>query len=146
MSRFNIGDVFGGGLLIVAGLWFTVRAHDYTIGSLLNMGPGYFPRMIGVVTALIGGAIVLTSRREGVITVAWRALGAIAASVALFGVLLISFGLVPATFVATCAAACADPASRPLKTVILATILSTVMATVFIGALGLPLALLKGPF
>lgn len=146
-SRYNIGDILGGGFLIIVGLWFAVAAYKYNIGTLLNMGPGYFPRMVGVVTILIGLAIVLTSRRGGAeLAMSWRAFGAIAASIVVFGVLLVPFGLIPATFAATCAAAYADPASRPVGTLILATILSVAMSIIFIYALSLPLVAIRGPF
>jgi hypothetical protein len=145
MSRYNIGDVFGGVILIAAGLWFSVTAHDYSIGTLLDMGPGYFPRVTGILTIVIGLAIILTARpATEPLAISWRAFGAISASIAIFGLMLVPLGLVPAVFAATCAAAWATPQARVGGTLVLASILACIMSLVFIYALGIPLSAIRG--
>jgi hypothetical protein len=51
---------------LLAGLIFTafgaltfILAHDYDIGTAVDMGPGYFPAAMGLVLAVIGIAAIL---------------------------------------------------------------------------------------
>ena len=102
----------------VSGLMFTAvgagfawnAALSYDIGSASQMGPGYFPLVLGLVLVLLGGfimffALVVETPDGGVIgSIAWRPLVCILGANLLFGALLgglpsigfPSFGLVVA--------------------------------------------------
>jgi hypothetical protein len=50
-------DFFSGLMFMVVGVAFAWGASSYTIGTGARMGPGYFPLVLGVLLALLGGAI-----------------------------------------------------------------------------------------
>jgi hypothetical protein len=45
-------DFFSGLMFLVVGLGFAVGAYSYGMGDGAKMGPGYFPRMLGIILAL----------------------------------------------------------------------------------------------
>ncbi len=51
-------DIFAGLIFIAFGVVTFVLAHDYEIGTAVEMGPGYFPAAIGLVLAAIGVAAI----------------------------------------------------------------------------------------
>jgi uncharacterized protein YacL len=86
------------------GMIFVVLSQQYHVGSAAKMGPGYFPLVLGGLLALLGAIIALGSISAAnvelkVEKVGWRELGLILGSVALFGALLPSFGIVVALVV-----------------------------------------------
>ena len=52
-------DIFAGLIFIAFGVGTFVLAHDYEIGTAVEMGPGYFPAAIGLVLAAIGIAAII---------------------------------------------------------------------------------------
>jgi hypothetical protein len=50
----NIKDMTGGALLVVGGAAVVIAAQGYGIGTLTEMGAGYFPALIGAVLFGIG--------------------------------------------------------------------------------------------
>ena len=146
----------------VSGLMFTTTgaafawnsALFYDIGSASQMGPGYFPLVLGLVLVLLGGfimffSLVVETPDGGVIgEVAWRPLVCILAANLLFGALLggmpsiglPSFGLVVAIFALTSVALLADATSFNLRrVVVLSSILAGGSYVVFIYLLNLQL-------
>src|SRR5262245_35952863 len=91
---------FAAGVLFLAvAVFYIVMSFNYATGTAARMGPGFFPRMVGIVLALIAigiilGAVAPRAKRERL--EAWDVKGLlwIAGSVALFGALLPSFGMV----------------------------------------------------
>ena len=68
-----------------------VAARDYSLGSAVRMGPGYFPLLLGLVLAGIGGILVVRSVAiDGapVDRLQVRPLASIVIGVVLFGALL----------------------------------------------------------
>ena len=146
----------------VSGLMFTTTgavfawnsALSYEIGTAGQMGPGYFPLVLGLVLALLGGfimffSLVVETPDGGVIgEIAWRPLLCILGANLLFGALLgglpsigfPSFGLVVAIFALTGVALLADAASFNLRRMlVLSSILAAGSYGVFIGLLNLQL-------
>lgn len=56
-------DYYAGGLMTAIGLGVIYRGIDYQVGSLTQMGPGFFPVALGVVLTLTGAAIALGALR-----------------------------------------------------------------------------------
>lgn len=57
LTRINAPkDILAGLIFIAFGLGTFLLAHDYEIGTAVEMGPGYFPAAVGIVLALIGVA------------------------------------------------------------------------------------------
>jgi len=54
-------DFFAGLLMCMIGAGAIVEGSKYTVGSLVRMGPGYFPVALGIVLIFVGLLIVVTS-------------------------------------------------------------------------------------
>ena len=134
---------FGSIALLICATCVLVIGWDYPAGSITQMGPGYFPRIIGFM--LLGfGVLSLISEfgaeREAPSRMHWRNIGFTAASVLAFAALIDKGGLVPATFVAVLLSKFADRAARPLDAVIYTLFVCAGAWLLFIQILGLPLA------
>ena len=87
-------DFFSGLMFMVIGLAFAWGATTYHVGEGARMGPGYFPLLLGIVLAGLGGFIIFeslvveTEDGEPIGKWAWRPLGFVIAANLLFGVLL----------------------------------------------------------
>ena len=136
--------------LIIGGL-FAVGAYNYGMGDGARMGPGYFPRLLGIILAIIGA--VVTFKALTVETVggdkigkwAWRPLFYIIAANLTFGILLgglpsiklPAMGLIIAIYALTIIAAKAGDRFKLKENVILATILAVGSYLAFIVLLKL---------
>jgi hypothetical protein len=87
-------DFFSGLMFLVVGLAFAWGATTYTIGEGARMGPGYFPLLLGIVLAGLGGFIIFeslvveTEDGEPIGSWAWKPLCYIIGANLIFGVLL----------------------------------------------------------
>jgi hypothetical protein len=54
-------DFFSGLMFIIVGAAFAIGAYSYSMGEGARMGPGYFPRLLGVLLALLGSAVLFKS-------------------------------------------------------------------------------------
>ena len=90
-------------MFIVVGIFFAVIASQYRMGTAAKMGPGYFPFWLGVLMAVIGLIVLLSSLSKKSIEekmpkwdfkiVLW-----ITGSVVLYGLLLPTMGFIVAIF------------------------------------------------
>jgi hypothetical protein len=131
-------DFFSGLMFMAVGIAFAWGATSYTIGEGARMGPGYFPLILGVLLAGLGGFIVFeslvveTEDGEKVGKWAWRPLGFVIGANVLFGVLLgglpsiglPSMGLILAIYGLTLVAALAGDEFVLKEVLILATVLA----------------------
>lgn len=111
MKTIDYRDLCAGLLLAAVGLFVALYASsNYGIGQPARMGPGFFPVMLGWILTALGTLTVLLSLRKTVQAIepprlALRPLLAILAAIAVFSLLVVRFGLVPAavamTFVAS---------------------------------------------
>jgi hypothetical protein len=142
-------DLFGGALMVAIGLGSVLEGRNHTIGTLTNMGSGYFPIILGVVLAGLGVAIALTGLSPGAVDDAedgqagfqlpdWRGASAIIASIVAFIFLGDRFGLAPATFVCVFIAALGDRQSKLFEAFLLATALTAVAIGLFVYLLQIP--------
>ncbi|MDP1657671.1 tripartite tricarboxylate transporter TctB family protein [Brevundimonas sp.] len=102
-------DFFSGLMFTVVGVGFAWGASNYNVGTGARMGPGYFPLMLGIVLAFLGGLIMFkamvveTEDGEKVGKWAWKPLAFIIGANLLFGVMiggLPSIGLPPMGLIA----------------------------------------------
>jgi Tripartite tricarboxylate transporter TctB family len=119
-------DRAGGALMLATGVAVVVAGLRYDVGTLRAMGPGYFPVVLGGLLAVIGVAL-LASTRHGPAgaagaastppaetahlagpVVQWRGWLCIVGGVLAFVVLGEHGGLVPASFVSVFVAALGD--------------------------------------
>ena len=101
-AAFDRGGVIGGLIAIAFGLLAIREGLRYATGSLLRMGPGYFPIVLGVILAALGLLLLVLSVRRPADplqeTFLWRPLLMIPIAIAFFGIAISRFGLAPATF------------------------------------------------
>jgi hypothetical protein len=88
-----------GALFLIVAIFYFVMSFNYVTGTPARMGPGFFPRMVSILFALVGAGILLGSlapkaKQEKLEKWDFKGLLWIAGSVALFGLLLPTFGLV----------------------------------------------------
>jgi hypothetical protein len=95
--------------MTLIGVGVVVQGAQYSVGSLTDMGPGFFPVSLGVILALCGVAVLVmvvvsVRRTSGQVRVErrtkpeWLAWTCILASIAAFVLIGKYGGLVPATF------------------------------------------------
>jgi hypothetical protein len=90
-------DFWAGVLFIVLGGAGFIIALDYAMGSAGRMGPGYFPRSLGLILAALGLILVLRSFRlqgDKIAFPTFRPLVIVLGSVLLFGLTVTRIGLV----------------------------------------------------
>ncbi len=138
-------DFWAGMIYFGLGLGFALVARDYSFGTTIRMGPGYFPTVLGGLLALVGLISIVRGIRLGgepISRFAWRPVIFISLSLVLFGLLLPGGGLIPALAALLLIAPAAARSFRYSLTGALAAIALIVFcAVVFVEALGLPLPL-----
>jgi hypothetical protein len=131
-------DFFSGLMFLIVGMAFAIGAYNYSMGDGARMGPGYFPRMLGVILAILGSVItfkaltVATADGEKVGKWAWKPIAFILGANLAFGVLLgglpsiklPAFGLIAAIYALTIISSFAGDKVKMKEVLILATILS----------------------
>ena len=148
MSR-ALKDGVAGAVFIALGLAFAGVALTYELGTPLEMGPGYFPLVLGGMLVLLGLMTVakgFIAPEEGAIgAVPWKAVALITAAVIFFGVTVRGLGLVPALFVSVTVSALASERTGPVRAVVIGVGLTVVSVLIFVVALRLRLSLI-GPW
>jgi len=140
-------DVWAGLFLIVVGVVAVVIARNYTFGTALRMGPGFFPTILGGFLVLSGLYILANGLRSGeAIEGSWplRALIVLPLALVLFGVLIERAGFVPAMLVLIFGSGLAGTEFRLIEMLIFSVLLTALCAIVFVWALGLPYPLIAG--
>jgi len=142
MTRVNTADLaFGLFLMAVAAVALYLIA-DLPMGSTSRMGPGYVPRALAVMIALIGAVIAgraLFAEGEAFPDIAWRPILLVGAAVGLFGLLLPRLGLAATAFIVVLVAGSASKDMRWKELVTIAALLSAFAVLLFVKALGLPM-------
>ena len=111
MSTASKRDYYAGALVAMIGAGAAYQGSTYGVGSLSQMGSGFFPTMIGLGMIMVGGAIAaaggattgpattgLEDPHAAPAAVDWRGWIAIIAGVCLFMLLCEFVGLLPAIF------------------------------------------------
>jgi len=103
MQLRNKQDFWSGVMFITLGLGFAYKATSYSMGTAARMGPGYFPHWLGILMAIIGAVILLSSlapkaEKTTVDRFDFKILGIIVGAIVLFGFTLRPLGLVISLF------------------------------------------------
>ena len=103
MQLRNKQDFWSGVMFITLGLGFAYKATSYSMGTAARMGPGYFPHWLGLLMAIIGAVILLSSlapkaEETTVDRFDFKILGIIVGAIVLFGFTLRPLGLVISLF------------------------------------------------
>lgn len=135
-------DFWAGALFIALGGGVCLIALDYTMGSAARMGPGYFPRTLGLLLALLGAYLILRSFRlqgEKIAFPTLRPLVIVLAAVLLFGLVVSWLGLVISTILLVLLASTASHEYRRLESVIASVALAAFVVLAFRYGLSLQL-------
>lgn len=135
-------DFYGGLLFIFFGLLALTISRDYPVGSNMNMGPGYFPTVVGILLVLLGLFIALKGLikpGEGVKTWVPRPLVMVLAAAVAFALMVQPFGLVAATLVLVTLSCYGGPEFRLRDMVVLSLLLAALTVVLFIYGVKLPL-------
>lgn len=147
--RRALKDILAGSVFVAFGLFFAVVSTTYEVGSPLNMGPGYFPLVLGGILVLLGIVVVgkgfVAGEGDTIGTVPWRSAALIVAAVIFFGVTVRGLGLIPALFVATLLSAFAGHRIGVIPAVVIAGGLTILCVLIFVVALQLRVELI-GPW
>jgi hypothetical protein len=139
-------DVIGGLLTLGLAVGVLIESSQYGRGSILRMGPGYFPTLLGSLLVVLGALLVLRSLRRGgdpLVVPDWRAMICISAALGLFALTLPRFGLAPAIVLLVGMSACASPVRRPMTIAWLAIGLTVFAYVVFVRLLSLHIDLIR---
>ena len=144
-------DFFSGLLFTAVGVAFAWGATKYSVGTAARMGPGYFPLMLGILMAILGGVItfkalvVETEDGDKVGRWALKPLFFIISANLLFGLMLgglpsikfPAFGLIAGIYALTFVASLAGEEFKFKEVAVLATILAVMSYLAFIVLLKL---------
>jgi hypothetical protein len=142
-------DFYAGGLMILLGLGIALKGMTYRLGTLMHMGPGFFPTSLGVLLVLIGIAIaaaglapseedqsILPEHPE------WWAWFCILMSPVLFILFGRYFGMIPGTFACVFIAALGDRNKTMKSILILSTVVTVFGVVLFSYFLQVPMPVL----
>ena len=148
-------DHWAGLLLVGIGVGAAVASRARPMGTMTEMGAGFFPFVLSVVLALLGVAVALAAPRgpaapaslhDSSVVADWRGWGCIVAGVVAFIGLGYWFGLAPGTFACVFISAFGDRGTRLLGALVLASAVTVVGVVVFAYLLQLPFPVLQwGP-
>lgn len=127
--------------LVLFGAVMIYAASSYKIGSFSEMGPGYFPILIGgllVIVGLANLAAVWNSSAE-FSGLPWQSFLLVFGGILAWAFLVERAGLVPASFALIALATFARPPVNWTKLAVTAVVSSLLSALIFIGGFGLPL-------
>ncbi len=131
-------DLFGGGILVALGLAVAgYAAMHYDLGTMRQMGPGFFPTALGLVLAGLGLTIAVPAwwragERRGFVG---REVLCVIAAILIFGLLLGQLGLVVTTALAAVVASIPAPKPGIVWRLVLAAGITALTWAIFIAGL-----------
>lgn len=131
-------DCLSGLIFAFIGIAAFIGGNRYDVGTASDMGPGYFPALMGLILIGLGAASVFMTLRSGVtVPVDWSGMkpfAAVALSVIVFALLLEPIGLVLSILIALLIA-CSDMVRKsPLQFAALYVALTAFCVAVFVYA------------
>lgn len=147
MKRIRDPRDFWSGLLFIAfGAGAVVFGRQYEFGTAAEMGPGFFPAVLGSLLALMGVIACARSIRSGKAEAAMTAIRArpvllVLGSVMAFAVALPRLGVIAASMLLVVVSRFAAPGFRWLEVLVFASLLTVSCALVFVWGLKMPMLL-----
>ncbi|MEP7275398.1 MAG: tripartite tricarboxylate transporter TctB family protein [Betaproteobacteria bacterium] len=135
-------DFWSGVLFILIGIATIVLAAKYNLGTAARMGPGYFPRILGILLVVLGLVLTLRALRlQGPPIPRWkvRPTLVVLGSVVLFGAIVQAVGVAISTVVLIVTASAASHEFRPREALVSGILLSALAVGVFVVGLKLQL-------
>jgi hypothetical protein len=142
-------DFYAGLMYASVGAAAAWIARDYSMGSAVRMGPAYFPTVLSILLIVVGATSLIRSffhQGDAIQAFAWREIGLVIGSIALFGVLVRVAGLAIALVLLVMISAWASPQFKFKTALLLAVVTTALSVAVFVKGLGLPFAILGSWF
>ena len=145
-------DIIGGGFLTAIGLFVAWYAQRYELGRLGQMGPGFFPVVLGIALTALGLMIAVPAwfrsdlRSGGWPTVRWRSAMLVVGSVVLFAMALEPLGVILSTSGAVGVSSAAARDMTWKGRIKLAAAVSAIAYAIFVAGLKMPLSALPRGF
>jgi putative tricarboxylic transport membrane protein len=140
-------DIAAGVFFMALGTVGLVLGWDYPFGTTARMGAGFVPKLLCGLMIAIGAIIAtvgLVRRAQPMARWHLRPLAFVLASVLVFGALIETGGLVPATIAMVLVAAAAASDTRWRETAIVGVALAGAAVVIFVKGLGLAMKILPG--
>jgi hypothetical protein len=146
-------DFYAGGLMVLLGLGIAIKGTSYRPGTLMHMGPGFLPTVLGIILVLLGIAIAAaglaaaepgSEDNEALLpeNPQWWAWFCILMSPIAFIVFGRYFGMAPGTFACVFIAALGDKTATWKGTIILAAVVTFFGVALFSYFLQVPMPIL----
>jgi hypothetical protein len=138
----NRKDFYAGLLFMAFGLAALLIARSYPVGVASRMGPGYFPRILGILLLALGALLSVCGIRYGGEPMSvwrWRPLCIILLSVWVWGVAAQWLGLVFASLALVFLSSVASEEFGWKATLVSSAIQAASVVAVFVYGLGVPL-------
>ena len=142
MAIRNPKDFWSGTLFVAIGVATIVIGSKYTLGTAARMGPGYFPRILGILLIVLGGILALRATRTTggpMPRFHWRPLCIVLGSVGLFGAIVQHVGVAISTVILIVTASAASHEFRPREALVAGVMLAVLAVGVFVIGLQLQL-------
>jgi hypothetical protein len=143
----NPRDFVAGAIFIAIGIATIALGSRYTLGTAARMGPGYFPRILGILLIVLGGILALRALRVRGAPLPpfhWRPLVIVLGSVVLFGAIVQKVGVALATVILIVTASAASREFRPRESLVVGVALAALAVGVFVVGLQLQLPIWPG--
>jgi hypothetical protein len=141
-------DVWAGVMFVAIGLLGLYLSRNLDVGTIVNMGTAYMPRLCCFALIGIGGFIAIVGLlKEGdgplpaARSISWRSLALVPAAVFTFGFAVERVGLVLAILATVAVAGTAAAGQRVLNVAIAAVLLAAMCVGIFVWGLGLPFSI-----
>jgi hypothetical protein len=135
-------DFWAGLLFIGLGILAIWVGSRYPLGTAARMGPGYVPRILGLLLLVLGGIITFRGVRwdgEAIARWRWRPTVVILTSVVVYGLIVGSMGIALATVFLIVGASAASHEFRLKESIVAGVLLSALAVGVFVVGLGVQL-------
>jgi putative tricarboxylic transport membrane protein len=143
----NPRDFHAGALFVAIGAATIVLGSRYTLGTAARMGPGYFPRILGILLIVLGALLVFRATRVAGARIAafrWRPTLIVLGSVVLFGAIVRPVGVALSTVILIVTASAASHEFRPREALVAGVLLAALAVGVFVVGLQLQLPIWPG--
>jgi predicted MFS family arabinose efflux permease len=140
-------DFWTGIMLIGTGAAAIFISHGYRFGSVLRMGPGFFPTILSAILIVLGICIMVIGLRSGETIqgrLSLRALILLPLSLILFGIMMQYTGFIPALVALVFVSAASGREFKIVEVLLLTVVLTVASVALFIWGLELPYPLIKG--
>jgi hypothetical protein len=141
MAKVRHPKDFASGLMFIAfGAFDLIVASSYPLGTAARMGPGYFPRILGILLIVFGVILALRGFRLEGERIKFGSLmrpAIVLGSVVMFGLIVPQLGLVISAILLILVSSYASPEFRWKEALIAGIVLATVSVLGFVWGLGL---------